>query len=122
MLASVSDEEAVESVSAITLVTGLLFLLPVIFKMGWISLLLSKAVITDLVNTYGAELRLARVKSQVLSLLSRDGVLDESGLGPCLGQIVRSSSRQDRRPILAVATNLAGSRPRYSDTQRILRR
>jgi SulP family sulfate permease len=37
------------------------------------------AEITDLVNTYGAELRLARVKPQVLSLLSRDGVLDELG-------------------------------------------
>ena len=46
VLASVSGDEAVELVSAITLVTGLLFLLLAIFKMGWISLLLSKAVIT----------------------------------------------------------------------------
>ena len=46
VLASVSGDEAVELVAAITLVTGLLFLLLAIFKMGWISLLLSKAVIT----------------------------------------------------------------------------
>ena len=43
---SVSGDEAVELVAAITLVTGLLFLLLAVFKMGWISLLLSKAVIT----------------------------------------------------------------------------
>lgn len=46
VLASVSGDEAIELVSAITLVTGLLFLLLAVFKMGWISLLLSKAVIT----------------------------------------------------------------------------
>jgi len=46
VLASVSGDEAVELVAAITVVTGLLFLLLAVFKMGWISLLLSKAVIT----------------------------------------------------------------------------
>jgi len=46
VLASVSGDDAVELVAAITLVTGLLFLLLAIFKMGWISLFLSKAVIT----------------------------------------------------------------------------
>ncbi|MFW2381837.1 MAG: SulP family inorganic anion transporter, partial [Acidimicrobiales bacterium] len=46
VLASVSDDEAVELVAAITLITGLLFLLLAVFKMGWISLFLSKAVIT----------------------------------------------------------------------------
>jgi SulP family sulfate permease len=46
VLASVSGDEAVELVAAITLVTGLLFMLLAVFKMGWISLLLSKAVIT----------------------------------------------------------------------------
>ena len=46
ILASVSGDDAVRLVSAITIVTGLLFLLLAIFKMGWISLLLSKAVIT----------------------------------------------------------------------------
>jgi len=46
VLASVSGEEAVELVSAITIVTGLLFVLLAIFKMGWISHFLSKAVIT----------------------------------------------------------------------------
>ncbi len=46
VLASVTGDDAVELVAAITVVTGLLFLLLAIFKMGWISLLLSKAVIT----------------------------------------------------------------------------
>jgi len=46
VLASVSGDEAVELVAAITLVTGLLFLLLAVFKMGWISQFLSKAVIT----------------------------------------------------------------------------
>jgi MFS superfamily sulfate permease-like transporter len=39
-------EDAVALVAAITLVTGILFLLLALFKMGWISQFLSKAVIT----------------------------------------------------------------------------
>lgn len=46
VLASVTGDDAVALVAAITVVTGLLFLLLAVFKMGWISLLLSKAVIT----------------------------------------------------------------------------
>jgi SulP family sulfate permease len=41
-----SDEETVALVAAITLLTGILFLLLALFKMGWISQFLSKAVIT----------------------------------------------------------------------------
>ena len=41
-----NDQDAVALVAAITLVTGLLFLLLALFKMGWISQFLSKAVIT----------------------------------------------------------------------------
>ena len=41
-----SGDDAVPLVAAITLVTGLLFLLLALFKMGWISQFLSKAVIT----------------------------------------------------------------------------
>ena len=40
------DDFAVALVAAITLLTGLLFLLLALFKMGWISQFLSKAVIT----------------------------------------------------------------------------
>ena len=46
VLASMSEDDAVELVAAITLLTGLLFMLLAIFKMGWISHFLSKAVIT----------------------------------------------------------------------------
>ena len=41
-----SSDEAVALVAAITFVTGLLFLLLAVFRMGWISQFLSKAVIT----------------------------------------------------------------------------
>jgi high affinity sulfate transporter 1 len=43
---SAGGEEAVALVAAITLVTGILFLLLALFRMGWISQFLSKAVIT----------------------------------------------------------------------------
>ena len=43
---SSGDEEAVALVASITIATGLLFLLMAVFKMGWISQFLSKAVIT----------------------------------------------------------------------------
>jgi SulP family sulfate permease len=47
LFAGVSDDEnAVALVAAITLVTGILFLLLALLKMGWISQFLSKAVIT----------------------------------------------------------------------------
>ena len=46
VLAGVSGDDAVQLVAAITIVTGLLFLVLAIFRMGWISLFLSKAVIT----------------------------------------------------------------------------
>ena len=46
VLASVTGDEAVKLVSAITIITGLLFLVLAVFKMGWISHFLSKAVIT----------------------------------------------------------------------------
>jgi len=45
-VAGVAGDEAVELVAAITFVTGLLFILLAVFKMGWISQFLSKAVIT----------------------------------------------------------------------------
>ena len=46
VLASVSGDDAVALVAAITILAGLLFLLLAVFKMGWISRFLSKAVIT----------------------------------------------------------------------------
>jgi SulP family sulfate permease len=46
ILASVSGDDAVALVAAITILTGILFLLLALFKMGWISQFLSKAVIT----------------------------------------------------------------------------
>ena len=46
VLSSVSGEEAVPLVASITVLSGMLFLLLAVFRMGWISQFLSKAVIT----------------------------------------------------------------------------
>jgi high affinity sulfate transporter 1 len=46
VLSAVSGDDAVTLVASITVLTGVLFLLLAIFKMGWISQFLSKAVIT----------------------------------------------------------------------------
>ncbi len=46
VLGAVSGDDAVKLVASITVLTGILFLLLTIFRMGWISQLLSKAVIT----------------------------------------------------------------------------
>jgi SulP family sulfate permease len=46
VVSSMTGDDAVELVAAITLVSGLLFLLLAVFRMGWISHFLSKAVIT----------------------------------------------------------------------------
>src|SRR5512133_3041074 len=43
---SLGGQEAAQLVAAITIVTGVLFLLMALFKMGWIAQFLSKAVIT----------------------------------------------------------------------------
>jgi len=46
LVTGLGGEQAAELVAAITLVTGLLFLLLALFRMGWIAQFLSKAVIT----------------------------------------------------------------------------
>jgi high affinity sulfate transporter 1 len=46
LLGGVSGDDAVTLVASITVLTGVLFLLLAVFKMGWISQFLSKAVIT----------------------------------------------------------------------------
>ncbi len=50
-----SDDEAVTLVATITFVTGILFLLVAVFRMGWISQFLSKAVITGFLFGAGIE-------------------------------------------------------------------
>jgi high affinity sulfate transporter 1 len=71
VLASVSGDEAVELVAAITFVTGLLFLLLAIFKMGWISDFLSKAVITGFL--FGAAIEVVVGELPKLTGTSIDG-------------------------------------------------
>ena len=45
------------------------------------------AEILGLIDTYGAELRLARVKPQVIGLLTRDGVIDKLGRDHVYGNV-----------------------------------
>lgn len=71
VLASVSGDDAVALVAAITLVTGLAFLLLAIFKMGWISLFLSKAVITGFL--FGAAIEVVMGELPKLTGTSIDG-------------------------------------------------
>ena len=46
LFTGITGDDAAQLVAAITLVTGLLFLLLAIFKLGWIAQFLSKAVVT----------------------------------------------------------------------------
>ena len=71
VLAGVSGDDAVALVAAITVVTGLLFLLLAILKMGWISLLLSKAVITGFL--FGAAIEVVVGELPKLTGTSADG-------------------------------------------------
>ena len=71
VLSSVSGDEAVELVSAITLITGLLFLLLAIFKMGWISDFLSKAVVTGFL--FGAAIEVVVGEIPKITGTSADG-------------------------------------------------
>ena len=48
LVAGVGGQQAAELVAAITLVTGALFLLMALLRLGWIARFLSKAVITGL--------------------------------------------------------------------------
>ncbi|MCZ6739964.1 MAG: sulfate permease [Actinobacteria bacterium] len=71
LVASVSDEDAVTLVAAITLLAGVLFLLLALFKMGWISQFLSKAVITGFL--FGAAIEVVVGELAKLTGTSIDG-------------------------------------------------
>jgi len=83
VLAGVSGDDAVELVAAITVVTGLLFLLLAILKMGWISLLLSKAVITGFL--FGAAIEVVIGELPKLTGTSADGANSWSKLADWVG-------------------------------------
>ena len=58
---SASDKEALLMVASITLISGLLFLLLAVFRMGWISQFLSKAVILGFLFGAGLQLSLIHI-------------------------------------------------------------
>ena len=61
------SDDAVTLVATITLVTGVLFLLLAIFKMGWISQFLSKAVITGFLFGAAIEVVIGELPKQELA-------------------------------------------------------
>ena len=71
LVASVSGEDAVALVAAITLLAGVFFLLLALFKMGWISQFLSKAVITGFL--FGAAIEVVVGELPKLTGTSIDG-------------------------------------------------
>jgi SulP family sulfate permease len=85
VLASASGDDAVELVAAITVVTGLLFLLLAVFKMGWISLLLSKAVITGFL--FGAAIEVVVGELPKITGTSADGANSWRKFGDWIGTL-----------------------------------
>lgn len=85
VLASASGDDAVELVAAITVVTGLLFVLLAIFKMGWISLLLSKAVITGFL--FGAAIDVVVGELPKITGTSAEGANSWRKLGNWIGDL-----------------------------------
>jgi high affinity sulfate transporter 1 len=71
VLSRLPEEDAVALVAAITIITGLLFLLLAIFRMGWISQFLSKAVITGFL--FGAAIEVVVGELPKLTGTSIDG-------------------------------------------------
>ena len=70
-LAAVSEEDAAPLVAAVTIATGALFILLSVFKMGWISQFLSKAVITGFL--FGAAIDVVVGELPKLTGTSADG-------------------------------------------------
>ncbi|MGI9595928.1 MAG: SulP family inorganic anion transporter, partial [Acidimicrobiales bacterium] len=85
LVASASEEDAVTLVSAITILTGLLFLLLAVFKMGWISNFLSKAVITGFL--FGAAIEVVVGELPKLTGTEIDGSNAWQKFGSWLGSI-----------------------------------
>lgn len=71
VISGFGEDDAVALVAAITLVTGVLFLALAIFKMGWISQFLSKAVITGFL--FGAAIEVVVGELPKLTGTSNDG-------------------------------------------------
>lgn len=82
-LAAVSNDDAVALVVAITVVTGVLFLLLAVFRMGWISLLLSKAVITGFL--FGSAIEVVIGELPKITGTSIDGTNSWQKLGSWIG-------------------------------------
>ena len=96
-----SSDDAVTLVAAITLVTGILFLLLALFRMGWISQFLSKAVITGFL--FGAAIEVVVGELPKLTGTAADGGNSWQKLFSWLGGI----SETDLTTLFVGATALA---------------
>jgi SulP family sulfate permease len=82
---SASDKEALLMVASITLISGLLFLLLAVFRMGWISQFLSKAVIVGFL--FGAGLQVAIGELSGITGTKTDGSNSWQELGSWIGSL-----------------------------------
>ena len=80
---SASGDEAVKMVASITIVTGLLFVILALFKLGWISQFLSKAVITGFL--FGAGVQVAISELDGLTGTESEGSNSWRQLGSWIG-------------------------------------
>jgi SulP family sulfate permease len=82
---SASDKEALLMVASITLISGLLFLLLAVFRMGWISQFLSKAVIVGFL--FGAGLQVAISELSGITGTKTDGSNSWQEFGSWIGSL-----------------------------------
>jgi len=85
VLSGVADDDAVRLVAATTIVTGVLFLLLAILRMGWISHFLSKAVITGFL--FGAAIDVVVGELPKLTGTETEGTNTWQGLASWLGTL-----------------------------------
>ena len=83
LVTSIAGDSAAELVAGITLVTGVLFLLLALFRMGWIAQFLSKAVVTGFLA--GAAVNVAIGELPKLTGTSADGDTAWQELGSWIG-------------------------------------
>ena len=113
LLAGLGGEEAAQLVAAITLVTGALFLLLAVFRMGWIAQFLSKAVVTGFLA--GAAVNVVIGELPKLTGTSSEGESAWRELASWIGSLGTSTGpRWSSAPPRSPRSSDSGSRrPRY---------
>src|SRR4051812_29194382 len=80
LVVGVSDQEAAQLVAAITIVTGALFLLMALLRLGWIARFLSKAVITGFLAGAAIDVVIGELPKLTGTSSEGDNAWQEAGL------------------------------------------